>query len=173
MADTTLPIPSRRTPFIDRFRAISDEWWPWMQKILAQVRQNSSDLDSVQIVVDQLNNSYAVSVNANGRVTGAIKLDGSGPLSSFAVLADHFIIVHPSVDGTTIQAFITGLVNGVSTVGVNGNLFVDGSILARSLSVSQLSAIAADIGTCTAGVVQSSDGKFVIDLNNKTLTITT
>ena len=90
-----------------------------------------------------------------------------------SVLADHFIIVHPTADGTQIQAFVTGLVNGTATVGINGNLLVDGSILARSLSVSSLSAISANIGTCTAGVLQSADNKFVIDLNNKLITITT
>lgn len=115
---------------------------------------------------------YGIDINANGRVVGGIRLDGGATLSTFAVLADKFVIVHPSADGTTITAFISGLVDGVSTIGINGNLLVDGTILARSLLVDQLSAVSADLGTCTAGVIQSADGKFVIDLNNKTLTIT-
>ncbi len=116
---------------------------------------------------------WGVKINANGRIIGAQTLSASNSTSTFAVLADHFTIIHPTADGVGIQAFTTGLVGGTATVGINGNLLVDGTILARSLAVSQLSAITADVGTVTAGVVQSADGKFVIDLNNKTLTITT
>jgi len=47
-----------------------------------------------------------------------------------------------------------------------------GGISAEVMSVTQLSAITSDIGTATAGVIRSSDGKFRIDLNAKTITIT-
>lgn len=40
-------------------------------------------------------------------------------------------------------------------------------------NITDLSAIKADMGTITAGVMQSTDGKFVIDLNNKTISIET
>ena len=40
-------------------------------------------------------------------------------------------------------------------------------------TITNLSAIVADMGTITAGKMQSSDGKFVIDLNNKTISIET
>lgn len=39
-------------------------------------------------------------------------------------------------------------------------------------SIDDLSSLSADIGTITAGKMQSSDGKFVIDLDNKLITIT-
>jgi hypothetical protein len=81
--------------------------------------------------------------------------------------------VHPTADGTTITAFVVGLVGGIPTVGINGNLVVDDTILARHIDVSSLSAITADIGTITAGVLQSTDGLMVIDLNAKTISITT
>jgi hypothetical protein len=47
-----------------------------------------------------------------------------------------------------------------------------GGISADLISVTQLSAITSDIGTATAGVIRSADGKFKIDLNAKTITIT-
>ena len=40
-------------------------------------------------------------------------------------------------------------------------------------SINNLSSIKADVGTVTAGVLRSSDSKFVIDLNNKTISIET
>jgi len=52
------------------------------------------------------------------------------------------------------------------------NILLDGTVLAPHLNVGELSAITADMGTVTAGVVQSADGKFVIDLNNKKISIT-
>ena len=63
--------------------------------------------------------------------------------------------------GTTLagDAVIAGLVSA-------------GGISAEVMSVTQLSAITSDIGTATAGVIRSADGKFKIDLNAKTITIT-
>jgi hypothetical protein len=42
----------------------------------------------------------------------------------------------------------------------------------NTASIDDLSSLSADIGTITAGKMQSSDGKFVIDLDNKRITIT-
>ena len=63
--------------------------------------------------------------------------------------------------GTTLagDAVIAGLVSA-------------GGVSAEVMSVTQLSAITSDIGTATAGVIRSADGKFRIDLNAKTITIT-
>lgn len=169
-SDTTLPIPSRHSPLVDRGRFVSDAWWPFFQGLFKTLRNS---IGAVQETVDQLAGVWTLSVNTSNRVVGQVKLDGSAELSQFSILADKFIVVHPSVDGTTIQAFIVGLVNGVSTVGINGNLVVDDTILARHIAVTSLSSIIANIGEVTAGVVRSSDSQFVIDLNNKTLTITT
>jgi hypothetical protein len=63
-----------------------------------------------------------------------------------------------------------GLFIGANTT-INGALLVQGSITADKLSANTLSAINADMGTITAGVMRSADGKFIIDLTNKTITI--
>ena len=46
-----------------------------------------------------------------------------------------------------------------------------GTITADKLNVSELSAVTADLGTVSAGRLQSADGNFVINLTNKTITI--
>ena len=79
--------------------------------------------------------------------------------------ADKFVIVHPSVNNTTITAFVTGLVAGVPTVGINGSLIVDGTILADAIAVNQLSALTANLGIVTAGRIQSADGSSFWDLD--------
>lgn len=132
---------------------------------------------------------YTIYTNANGRVTGAVQLSSttaagsaSPSLSTFAVLADKFVIVHPSSNGTTIQAFVVGSVNGSSTVGINGNLIVDGTIVANAiaagaitaakLSVATLSAITANMGTVTAGRIQNAAGTSYWDLSSGVFQIT-
>ena len=48
-----------------------------------------------------------------------------------------------------------------------------GAITADKMTVTSLSSMTSNIGTITAGVMQSSDGKMIIDLNNKYISITT
>lgn len=158
MSDTTSPLPSVNEPVVDRYRRWSPIWYPWIKKLLDTVRTQAQSLFTIQETIDEIEGKWSLSISENGRVTGAITLDGSQTQSTFAVLADKFIVVHPSVDGTTLQAFIIGNVNGVTTVGINGSLIVDGTILARHIAVGTLSALTANLGTVTAGVVQSADG---------------
>lgn len=47
------------------------------------------------------------------------------------------------------------------------------SLDANKINANSLSAISADMGNITAGKMQSTDGKFVIDLDNKTISIET
>lgn len=166
MADTTNPLPSISEPLVDRYRRWNPLWYRFIRPLIDTVRSNG-------VSIERLDNSYSISVNQNGRVIGSIKLDGTDSTSTFAVLANKFVIVHPTADGTELQAFIVGQVDGVSTVGINGNVIVDGTILARHIDVDSLSAVSANIGEVTAGVMRSADGNFEIDLDNKTITITT
>ncbi|MGE3284165.1 MAG: hypothetical protein AB7O13_24740 [Alphaproteobacteria bacterium] len=169
----TNPLPSILEPVVDRNRRWNPLWYRFIKPLLESVNTAENAIASVVTAIDNLAGTWGVSVNVNNRVTAAVKLDGSATTSSFAVLATKFIIVHPTDDDDVIQAFVVGQVDGVETVGINGDLVVDGSILARHIDVASLSALSADIGTVTAGVLQSADGNFVIDLDNKTITITT
>jgi hypothetical protein len=164
MADTTNPIPSVTEPLVDRYRRWNPIWYRFLKPLFDTVRSNG-------VSIEQLQDSYTISVNQNGRVIGSIKLDGSGGTSTFAVLADKFVVINPTNNADGITAFVVGNVNGTPTVGINGNLIVDDTILARHIDVSTLSAITANIGTVTAGVIQSTAGNMTIDLNNGTIEI--
>lgn len=158
MTDTTKALPSPQEPVVDRYRRWSPIWYPWIRLLLENIRTQAQSIFSINETVDEISGKYSLDITENGRVRGAITLDASTTISSFAVLADRFIVVHPSVNGTTIQAFIVGNIAGTPTVGINGNLIVDDTILARHIDVSSLSAITANIGTVTAGLIQSADG---------------
>lgn len=80
--------------------------------------------------------------------------------SEFVVSADRFAIVNPNYNGvggdkTPKVPFVVGQVNGVSTVGIAGQLVVDGSIAATKLSVNSLSAISANMGTVNGGTFKT------------------
>lgn len=187
MADTTNPLPSIQEPVVDRFRRWSPVWYRLIKTVLETVRSTNRAVTEVSSTVDGLtatvteiaestdgiSGRWGVEINVNNRIVGAVRLDGDASTSEFAILADKFYIVHPAADGTTIQAFVVGLVNGVSTVGISGALIVDDSIIARHIDVSTLSAIAANIGTITAGKLQRADGAMVVDLDNKRIVVST
>lgn len=69
---------------------------------------------------------WGVQVDAGGNVAG-IQLNSSGAGSSnFIVLADNFKVYRAGY--TSAPIFTTGTVGGVATVGIKGNLVVDGTI---------------------------------------------
>lgn len=171
--EVTTPIPSITEPAVDRYRKWSPVWYPWIKKMLDTLKSTAAGVTAVTETVDQVKGSWTIARNVNGRVIGQIKLDGTATETTFSVLADKFIIVHPAANATTMQAFIVGNVNGVPTVGVNGNLIVDGTILARHIAVDSLDAIAANFGTITAGKMQRADGTMIVDLDNKRIKIST
>jgi len=80
-----------------------------------------------------------------------------------------------TINGTTGGFLFTGIqkLDGTVsyTLSIEGNVIVDGSISASKLSVTNLSAISANMGTVTAGVIRSADGLTVWDLNAGTLTV--
>ena len=86
-------------------------------------------------------------IDGNLLVTGTI---GANAIAANAITAGK--IAAGAVTATTIAA---------------------GAITADKLTVTQLSSVTSNIGTITAGLLQSADGKMVIDLNNKYISITT
>ena len=202
LQDTTLNPPSHTEVLVDRNRYINPRWFSWMKRMFDSLRSTNANVRTLQDtsvaqgisiteifeLTDNFGARWGVEINGNNQVIGMVRLDGGASGSTFSVVADKFVVAHPAAPGTTITAFVVGLVNGVSTVGINGNLVVDNTILARHIAVSSLSAISADVGTITAGLIRDAadtvrfdlpnmrwyrvDGTAEIDLANKTLLFT-
>ena len=86
--------------------------------------------------------------------------------SNFIVMADRFGIVSPTytTNGGVQQMkypFVVGTVGGVSTVGITGQLIVDGSVTADKLKVNSLSALTANMGEVNGGTFRT----FRLDAN--------
>lgn len=122
----------------------------------------SEDMDDVKA-------EWTVKLNVNNRVAGVGLMLGSSQPSEFIILVDKFKIVNPNNDLDVAQVFIVDTVSG--TVGIDGNLVVDGTILAQALDVSELSAITANLGTVniTSGkglTVEKGGGITIVNLDN-------
>jgi hypothetical protein len=99
---------------------------------------------------------------------------GGTVVSEFNVAVDRFNILPSASTGTAVSkkpVFTVGTINGTSDIGINGNIFIDGTVTARTLNVGTLSAITASMGTLTAGLIRSSDSKFQVDCDNKRIVI--
>ena len=139
--------------------------------------------------IDGVEAQWGVVINAQGQIVGAIQLDASDSESTFTVVTDTFNVAKP--DGTGTKAvFQVGTVGGSTVVALNGDMIVDGGIVAQNIAagaivagkiaanavtateidVSTLSALAADVGTLTAGTLSGTKininlttGEFYID----------
>jgi hypothetical protein len=62
----------------------------------------------------------------------------NGTVSSFTILADKFLVARPDASGTPVAMFGATVLNGVNTVGINGNLLVEGSAIITRANIVDL-----------------------------------
>lgn len=132
----------------------------------------SIQLTGILQSVDGLYAQWGMSITTEGHVKGLVSLDATRQVSTFTVIADNFLVAKPGVGGGDPKLiFAIGQVDGATQLGIRGDVLLDGAVTARTLSVGTLSAITANLGTITAGLMRSADSKFVIDLDAKSITI--
>lgn len=104
-------------------------------------------------VMDGLYAENYVKVDVNGLLSGyGVHSDSVG--SSFVIKASNFGFAIPGHSNK--YAFIIANVNGTTSVGIHGNLVIDGSLKATSIGVDNLAAIKANLGTATAGDIYAA-----------------
>ena len=121
--------------------------------------------------VDGIVGEYTMRIDNNGVMSGfgVISENNDGEVfSEFMILADSFKIVSPINDDEIRVPFVVGTVDGTSTVGINGNLVVDQTILARSiqagtitsdkLSSTDIFALRISVGANSSGFSNFTDG---------------
>lgn len=164
---------------------------------LAQnILQVSTTLDGmtaqVQVIaqsIDGIEAKFGIATTINGEVLGLVALEADAVVgSTFTVIADRFLVAQPGESGgDAVPVFTIANVNDVPRLALRGDLIADGTITAKALNVAQLSAIVANLGTVTAGIIRDAanvytfnvdngrlartDNDFVIDLKNKKLEI--
>jgi hypothetical protein len=132
--------------------------------------------------INGLSGQYTVKIDNNGYVAGyglaSIAADPTAvPSSAFKIRADQFTIGNPSGPGV---APVTPFMVITTPTVINGSNFAPGTYInnamianlkAGQISTTDLSSINSNLGTIVAGVLRSADGLFVIDLNQKFISI--
>jgi hypothetical protein len=137
------------------------------QTLTTALNGNIAQVNILAASIDGIEGRFGVAINTNGQVVGLIQLDGSAAGSNFTVVADKFQVAQPdAAGGTPVPVFTIANVGGTNKLVLRGDMLADGTITATKLSVSTLSAIVANLGTITAGLLVSADGKMRIDLSN-------
>lgn len=133
---------------------------------------HTSSITELLESVDGISARWGVAINLDGQVVGLVQLDGGATGSTFTIVADKFQVAQPDDDdGDPVPVFTIANVDGVAKLALRGDMFADGTIVARHLDVTTLSAITADLGQITAGYMRSAaengsgDPKFELDLD--------
>lgn len=164
----------------------------------SSVAGNTANIQVLVESVDGVQTQYAVKLNNNGEVTGYIRLDGTPLGSNFVVGADNFYVGKiGTTGGAEVPVFAIQNVNGTAKIAFRGDMYADGTIIARhiaagsitadKINVTTLSALTANLGTVTAGLIRDAansynfdvvngrlrrtDGTYTIDMKNKTFEI--
>ena len=121
-------------------------------------KASASDLTLVETDMAEAKAQRTIKVQANGNVVGLTMIaggSGEADISAFTVEADTFRLV--TADSPTVKKvpFIVGNINGSSTVGIDGALVVDGSIVARSINTTDL--FAQTISVNNGGKIKSNN----------------
>ncbi|HLL28589.1 MAG TPA: phage tail protein [Xanthobacteraceae bacterium] len=115
--------------------------------------------------------SYELTVMSNNTKAGlkvATYDDGHGGHTSQVLIEADQFQVGSTADGVGFMPLF--IVSGGEVL-INGDIIATGTITADKLSVATLSAIVANVGLLTAGMIQSADGKLQLDLDNNRLVI--
>jgi sulfur carrier protein ThiS len=132
----------------------------------------SERFTAVADVTGQLIGAWKVTVGSDGYFTGLQLIGANGPggfQSELKIAVDKFLIGAPGSGFGAEAVFSLGTRNGIGRMVLRGDFIADGSINANQINVLNLSALSANVGTLTAGIIQSSNGKMVINLTNNTM----
>jgi hypothetical protein len=136
----------------------------------ASIEQNISSINGIKT-------QYSVNINSQGEQIGWFRMDGSAQGTSAAFNVDYFSIGKIGTDGgNSIQPFTIGIANGVATTVLRGEVISDnsistpqlkaGAVTADKISANTLSAITANLGTVTAGLIRNAANTLRFDLPN-------
>lgn len=128
--------------------------------------QITETAEIAQEIDGKLSAVYSLTINNDGYISGMVSYN-NGQHADTIFITDTFQVAAPDISGgLPVPVFVVGNVDGEAKVGIRGDMFIDGSITVTKLDVAELSAITADIGEATAGIIRSPDNKMIIDLNN-------
>lgn len=120
-----------------------DDLDTWMAGVELTLSAHTDDLGDLMA-------EFFVKLDVNGYISG-FGISGQTDYTEAIFFVDKFKIVTPGE--TPVQMFAVGLIDGISSVGIDGQLIVDQSILARHLSVT--TAVITDEAQIATAIINS------------------
>jgi hypothetical protein len=138
--------------------------------VQATFEEQSAFITTNQTAVADINGKlgtqWTVTLDVNNYVSG-VQAYNDGTTSAFVISADLFQVAWPNVTGgAPVTVFQIADVDGAAKLAFRGDMIADGSIEAQKISAEEVSSVFASFGNMQAGIIQSPDGKYVIDLEN-------
>jgi hypothetical protein len=129
-------------------------------EVSATFGPNFSSVNTVSSAVATLDgyaaSSWSVSVDVDGAISGIELLDGSDSDSVINLLASHVQISLPGYNaGSPYSLFATGVVDGTPSVGINGNLILNGTISAPMIQAGAIQAVHIAAGSIDATKIKA------------------
>jgi hypothetical protein len=120
--------------------------------------------------------SWKVSITSAGYISGFEIITATGApgqvVNEVRVSTDKFLIGPPAAVGAMPEYFFSvAFRNGAQRVSIRGDLVADGTVSANAIQTDSLSAISANIGDVTAGVLRGPNNKMRIELGNERILI--
>lgn len=119
------------------------------------VAGNTASIASMSISIDGIHSQWGISTNLNGRVTGLVTLDSNQNTSKFTVVSDKFEIANYTDNGNLIVPFVVGNIGGVGSIGMTGNVLLDGTLVARHIAAGAIETAALAAGSVNASKIAS------------------
>lgn len=115
--------------------------------LTSSVTTNASAISTVEGVV---NAAFTLTLDVNGNVSGFESVN-DGTTSVFRILATHFVVADPGVSGgTPVNVFDIGTIGGVASIGISGNMYLDGTLTARMIAAGTITGNKIAANTLTA-----------------------
>jgi hypothetical protein len=170
------PIPRPSVPFVDRFRNMTKVWYEYLKPLLETVEEIQQEqattisnqqtaisnqqtaITQLNILTDEIGSQWGVSITGTGenaQLLGLVRLDVQDLASTFTVVADNFRVARAAGDNTVSTVFQAGQIQGVNSVGINGNLIVDRTIKADAIEANTITANEIAAGTITADEIEA------------------
>lgn len=141
------------------------------------VAGNTAEIEQAITSIDGIETRYTLTLNNNGEITGSVQADGTPAGSTFTVAMDKFQVSSVGATGGTVRpVFAISTVGGVARIAFRGDMFADGTIVARmiqagaitadKIQANSLAAIAANLGTITAGLMRDAASTYYFDVTN-------
>lgn len=121
----------------------------------ASVSENSTAISTLD---GQVKAEKTLWLNANGHVTGYRNVITGEGESIFDIVTNRFRIINQNNAGDIKVPFVVGNVNGVSTVGISGDLIIDGTVLARHIQAHSITADHIGTNEIIASAANIKDG---------------